>query len=83
MASVYILQSLSGRLYYGSTQDLEARLAQHARGHTVTTSKGGPWSLLAHLECQSIEEARHLERQFKRWKNPKRVLDWIKAHAQG
>jgi predicted GIY-YIG superfamily endonuclease len=69
-AYVYVLRSRSGRFYYGSTTDLRRRLEEHARGHTYTTSRDAPWDLAASREVVSLPEARALERQFKRWKNP-------------
>jgi putative endonuclease len=77
IAAVYLLQSKSGRYYYGSTTDLTRRLAQHERGHTATTAKDGPWQLVASREFESLQQARAQERIFKRWKNPVRVLDWF------
>jgi putative endonuclease len=77
MAAVYILRSRSGRLYYGSTTDIERRMQQHARGHTATTAKDAPWQLVASREFETLEQARNQERIFKRWKNPDRVLAWF------
>src|SRR4051812_40474389 len=77
MAAVYLLQSKSGRYYYGSTTDLPRRLEQHAAGHTATTAKDRPWRLVASSEFAALEEARGQERVFKRWKNPRRVLAWF------
>jgi putative endonuclease len=74
---VYVLQSRSGRLYYGSTSDLPRRLEQHARGHTATTAKDAPWTLVTSREFATLDEARAQERIFKRWKNPGRVLQWF------
>ena len=76
-ACVYVLRSCSGRFYYGSTTDLSRRLEEHARGHTYTTSRDVPWTLVASREVASLSEARALERQFKKWKNPQRVLAWF------
>jgi putative endonuclease len=76
-AWVYVLKSLTGRFYYGSTTDLPRRLAQHARAHTYTTARDAPWTLVASREVNSLPEARSQERQFKRWKNPQRVLAWF------
>jgi predicted GIY-YIG superfamily endonuclease len=70
---VYVLQSGKGRYYYGSTSDLARRLDEHARGKTYTTAKSGPWRLVAEVEVGSLNEARSLERKFKRWKSPSRV----------
>ena len=77
MAWVYVLKSRSGRYYYGSTTDLARRLTEHGRGHTYTTARDAPWELVANCELATLEEARKLECQFKRWKNPARVLAWL------
>jgi putative endonuclease len=77
MAVVYLLQSKSGRYYYGSTTDLARRVEQHERGHTATTARDRPWRLVASREFGSLQEARRQERIFKRWKNPARVLAWL------
>jgi predicted GIY-YIG superfamily endonuclease len=41
MARVYILQGETGRHCIGSTVNLDARFAQHLRGHTATTKRLG------------------------------------------
>jgi putative endonuclease len=76
-ACVYVLESRSGRFYYGSTTDLSRRLEEHSRGYTYTTSRDAPWTLVASREVNSLSEARALERQFKKWKSPQRVLAWF------
>ncbi|MCP5518887.1 MAG: GIY-YIG nuclease family protein [Verrucomicrobiales bacterium] len=81
-AWAYVLRSSSGRHYYGSTTDLERRLEQHSRGHTATTAKDAPWVLVASVACESLVEARQLERRFKRWKSPGKVLEWCER-AEG
>ena len=78
---VYVLRSRTGRHYYGSTADLHRRLLEHQRGKTHTTTREAPWTLVGHLACCSLHEARHLEKQFKRWTNPARVLAWLKSHG--
>ena len=43
---VYVLRSLkNGRLYTGSTNDLERRLSEHRRGKTRYTRYAGPFGL--------------------------------------
>ena len=79
-AHVYVLRSASGRYYYGSTNDLSRRLSEHHQGKTATTAKDQPWILINSYVAASLEEARRLERQFKRWKNPSRVLAWLERH---
>jgi predicted GIY-YIG superfamily endonuclease len=56
---VYLLRGTTGRHYLGSTGDLEARLAQHQRGHTHTTKRlGRPLTLVAARSFATREEAR-------------------------
>jgi predicted GIY-YIG superfamily endonuclease len=71
MAWVYILRGSKGRHYIGSTVDLEARFAQHLRGHTETTKRlGGQLQIVAKKEVRSLSQAREIERALKRKKNP-------------
>jgi predicted GIY-YIG superfamily endonuclease len=71
MPWVYILRGSSGRHYIGSTVDLDARFAQHLRGHTATTKRlGDQLEIVAKKEVSSLDEARKIERNLKRKKNP-------------
>ena len=71
MAWVYILRGSSGRHYIGSTNDLERRLIEHRNGGTHSTARlGYPLELVASLEIPELTEARKLERELKRKKNP-------------
>jgi predicted GIY-YIG superfamily endonuclease len=71
MAWVYILRGSSGRHYIGSTVDLDARFAQHLRGHTATTKRlGRKLEIVAKKEVATIGEARKMECDLKKKKNP-------------
>ena len=71
MAWVYILRGATGRHYIGSTVDLQARFAQHLRGHTATTKRlGGELQIVAKKEVSTLEHARQIERLLKSKKNP-------------
>jgi predicted GIY-YIG superfamily endonuclease len=71
MAWVYILQGATGRHYIGSTVDLDARFAQHLRGHTATTRRlGGERRIVAKQEMPTLQQARKIERFLKSKKNP-------------
>ncbi|MGI8820023.1 MAG: GIY-YIG nuclease family protein [Chthoniobacterales bacterium] len=71
MAWVYILRGANGRHYLGSTVDLEARFAQHLRGHTHTSKRlGGDLRIVRKREVATLPEARALERTLKAKKNP-------------
>jgi predicted GIY-YIG superfamily endonuclease len=75
MAWVYVLRGSSGRFYIGSTTNLKRRLEQHHNGHTYSTRRlGHPLELVTSLEMNSLAEARALERQMKRKKNPRLAL---------
>ena len=78
---VYVLRSVSGRYYYGSTSDLPRRLVEHECGKTATTRKDGPWLLVGTVDFEALNEARQLERTFKRWKSPKRVIAWLRQNG--
>ena len=78
MAWVYILSASSGRHYIGSAVDLDARFAQHLRGHTATTKRlGGSLKIIAKKELSTLDEARTIERSLKRKKNPKLAIYYL------
>jgi predicted GIY-YIG superfamily endonuclease len=71
MAWVYILRGSSGRHYIGSAVDLDARFAQHLRGHIATTKRlGTKLEIVAKKEVATLGEARKMERDLKQKKNP-------------
>jgi predicted GIY-YIG superfamily endonuclease len=71
MAWIYILRGSSGRHYIGSCVDLDARFAQHLRGHTATTKRlGEKLEIVVKKEVPTLEDARRIERALKQKKNP-------------
>src|SRR5438128_1895526 len=63
---VYVLRSLrNGRHYTGSTDDLNRRLLEHARGKTPYTRHGGPFELVHRESAQDRVSARRRERYLK------------------
>jgi predicted GIY-YIG superfamily endonuclease len=71
MAWVYILRGSLGRHYIGSAIDLDARIAQHLRGHTHTTKRlCDRIEIIASKKVATLEEARRIERSLKAKKNP-------------
>ena len=63
---VYVLRSLkNGRLYTGSTDNLERRLAEHQRGKTRYTRHAGPFELAYFEEHATRLVARRRERALK------------------
>jgi predicted GIY-YIG superfamily endonuclease len=72
---VYILKGSSGRHYIGSAVDLQARLAQHKRGHTHTTRRlGENVEIVARKKVATLDEARRIERKLKAKKNPRLAI---------
>ena len=79
MPWVYILRGKSGRYYIGSTDNLGRRLAEHQRGSNHTTRRlGGEIELIAEREVSNMTEARALELELKRKKNPQIALFLLK-----
>jgi len=75
MAWVYIIRGSIGRHYIGSAVDLNARFAQHLRGHTATTKRlGDSLEIVAKKEVPTLAKAREIERSLKRKKNPKLAI---------
>ncbi|TDO91866.1 GIY-YIG nuclease family protein [Enemella evansiae] len=73
MAWVYILRCADQSLYVGSTRDLEARVAQHARGlGGEYTSRRLPVTLVWAQEYDRIDEAWAMERRLHGWSRAKR-----------
>ncbi|HWY26527.1 MAG TPA: GIY-YIG nuclease family protein [Candidatus Angelobacter sp.] len=78
MFFVYVLQSrITGRLYTGSTSDLEARLVHHNSDQSFSTKHRGPWALMYQEQFATLAEAMRRERYFKTGKGRdelKRIL---------
>jgi putative endonuclease len=73
-AFLYILQSeATGRFYVGSTDDLQRRLSEHQRGHTLSTRGRGPWKLAYREGFATLIDARRRESEIKRWKSSKMI----------
>jgi len=66
MYSVYVLKSeKNGRLYYGCTNSLKRRLAEHNSGYSKYTKNLRPLKLVYSEMCDSLTEARKREKFFK------------------
>ena len=78
VTTVYILRGASGRHYIGLTDDLPARIEQHRRGHTHTTSRlGGSLELVVSREYPDRETAAAIERRLKSWKSPQKAIAFL------
>jgi putative endonuclease len=63
---IYILNSsTTGKLYTGSTQNLEARLKAHNDGLSPYTKGRGPWELMYSEEFPTKSEAMKREKFLK------------------
>ncbi|MBA2432800.1 MAG: GIY-YIG nuclease family protein [Chthoniobacterales bacterium] len=83
MAWVYILRGSTGRHYIGSTENLERRLREHRHGGTHTTARlGSDLELVASAMLPCIADARRLERELKRKKNPALAIYLLSAASQ-
>lgn len=66
MFFVYVLRSLkNGRLYAGSTQDYQKRIAEHNYGHSIATRQSRPFELLFVEEYATRSKAVRRERFLK------------------
>ena len=62
MWHVYVLRSQkNGRLYTGSTNDLERRLREHLSGESPYTKRAGPFELIYSEDYATRLEARRRE----------------------
>jgi predicted GIY-YIG superfamily endonuclease len=79
MAWVYILRGVR-RYYIGATDNLERRIIEHKRGNNHTTHRfGGEIKLVAIKEMPSMAEARTLEQNLKRKKNPRLAISILQS----
>jgi putative endonuclease len=84
---IYILKCSDGKLYTGSTTDIERRLKEHNRKKGGGFTRGRLPIKLAYKEsCQNRSEAQKREAQIKKWTRQKKLalinrdLSKIKGH---
>lgn len=69
MFTVYIIQnSITGRRYIGSTNNIDRRLIEHNCGHTKSTATKGKWKTIYTEIFENEIEAKRRERQIKSYK---------------
>ena len=78
MYYVYVLQSGTGDLYYGSTNNLRRRLSEHTNGESFFT-RGKKWNLAYYEAYQAESDARRRESQIKQHGHAKR---WLKSRIE-
>jgi putative endonuclease len=75
---VYVLRSeATGRLYVGSTSDIDARLGRHNRGESKATKHGVPWALVHQEEFASRSEAVRREMYYKTGKGREELKTFL------
>jgi len=72
---VYILRCSDGRYYYGSTNDLIRRLAEHRAGRVRSTRPRLPMKLVYFQECQTLDQARQREHLLKNGRTRRKAID--------
>jgi len=73
---VYILKSQKNeRFYIGSTSDIDKRIEFHNSSRTRYTKRYQPWVLIYIEEYGSRGEAVRREKELKKVKNAKRIIE--------
>lgn len=72
---IYILRCRDQRYYYGSTNDLIQRLAQHRAGRVRSTKPRLPVELVYFEECQTLDHARQRERPLKNGHTRRKTIE--------
>jgi putative endonuclease len=81
MYSVYVLRNPQGRLYVGSTSEIERRVLQHQRGEGGWTRGRGPWQLVYHEHFPNRAEAMSRERELKGGRGRRWLLGYLNGRA--
>ena len=61
----YVLKCADGKLYIGSTSDIDRRLREHKKGLVHTTSRRLPGEFIYYEACKSKKSATDREKYFK------------------
>lgn len=84
MYTTYVIQNtVSGRFYTGSTNDVNRRLSEHNRGHTKSTHQIGKWVLVYQESFLTNKEARSREHVIKSYKGGNAFKKLVVAVVQG
>ena len=73
--------TLAGRLYIGSTNDMERRLAEHQEGLSRWTRNRGPWELVHQEPFPTRSDAMRRERQLKSAQGRERLATLLDGRA--
>lgn len=77
MFYIYILKSIAGRYYIGSTNNIDKRLKEHNLGKTRSTKNFRPWHIVYSEQFSNIAEARKRENKIKSWKSRKAIENLV------
>jgi putative endonuclease len=75
-----IISESTGKLYIGSTGNLEERITRHNQNRSKATKSRGPWKLFWARPFPTRSQAAHLEYQLKRFKNHAYLVRWIEQN---
>ena len=81
MFYVYVLENTEGRLYIGSTADLEKRVQAHQQGEAGWTRSRGPWELVYHESFGSRSEATKRERELKGGRVNQELREYLRRNS--
>ena len=81
MYSVYVLRNPQGRLYVGSTSEMERRVLQHQRDEGGWTHGRGPWQLVYYEHFANRAEAMGRERGLKGGRGRRWLLGYLNGRA--
>jgi putative endonuclease len=71
--SVYIIESTTGKWYYGSSENVLQRVSDHNSNRDYYTRFKGPWELIFRKDFEDKTEALRFEVQLKRMRNKKYI----------
>lgn len=75
MFFVYVLQSIGeSDTYIGYTNNLRRRFTEHNNGEARSTKSKKPWKLVYYEAYQSQGDAKHREKQLKRFAQAHKAL---------
>lgn len=79
MCIVYILHSESlDKFYIGHTcEDIKERIRKHLIDHKGFTTRSKDWKLMYTEDFETKSEAYAREREIKKWKSKKQIIDLI------
>jgi putative endonuclease len=84
MFYTYILKSnKDGKLYTGSTKNLQLRFEQHTNGKVVSTKYRRPLKLIYYEACVKEDDARCREKSLKSFRGKMFIRNRLKSYFTG